>query len=81
MCDRCVDIDYPVADCWRPCYVPRTRATRPLTLQSGWSDEDDDLQVRLRTLLAVIRSQRAEIASLTATAIRPDSRESFEGVE
>lgn len=25
MCDRCALLDYPVADCWRPCYVPPLR--------------------------------------------------------
>lgn len=28
MCDRCAEIDYRVADCWRPCYVP-TRRSEP----------------------------------------------------
>lgn len=33
MCDKCLDIDYPIADVWRPCYVPRTRSqqARPYT--------------------------------------------------
>lgn len=25
MCEHCAEIDYPVADCWRPCYVPPRR--------------------------------------------------------
>lgn len=32
MCERCADIDYPIADIWRPCYTPATRRTaRPYT--------------------------------------------------
>lgn len=29
MCDKCDLIDYPVADCWRPCSVPPRRQAAP----------------------------------------------------
>lgn len=82
MCEKCLDIDYPVADCWRPCYVPRRRTSViPATPRGGFSDEDYDHQHKVNTLMATIRQQRSEIATLKAVHSRPDSRDSFEGVE
>jgi hypothetical protein len=84
MCHRCAEIDYQIADCWRPCYVPPRRPAGwiPTTRPGGFSDEDFDGELTRQKLLAVIRAQRAEIQTLTALArTRTDSRDSFEGVE
>ena len=82
MCDRCADLDYQVADCWRPCYVPRPKPKGFIPTSRGFSDEDFDMQLKVNNLMAVIRKQREEISSLKVKAApREDSRESFEGVE
>lgn len=87
MCDRCADLDYAVADCWRPCYVPRARSTEyiPTTPRGGFSDEDLSAQEKINKLVAIIKRQREEISSLKAihdrTAQPLKSRNSFEGVE
>ncbi len=83
MCTACTLIDYPVDDCWRPCYVPPTqsRGWIPTTPIGGFSDEDYDAQHKINQLMATIRAQRAEISTLKATTHRTDSRDSFEGVE
>lgn len=80
MCDRCLDLDYAVADCWRPCYVPPRRSA-PIQVSRGFSDEDYDAQQKITNLMAVIRAQRTEISTLKAAQTRADSRESFEGLE
>lgn len=83
MCDRCRLIDYPIADCWRPCYVPpsKPRGFIPATPAGGFSDEDYSAQTKINTLLAIIRKQREEISTLKVLRVpRDDSRESFEGV-
>ena len=85
MCDRCALLDYPVAECWLPCYEPRQR-TRPrwyipTTPRGGFDEEDFDAQQRIQSLLSVIRKQRSEISGLKATIHQDDSRDSFEGVE
>lgn len=87
MCDQCLDLDYPVADCWRPCYAPRQRGYQPITGQihptprGGFSDEEYDAQLKINTLMAVIRAQRVEMATMKATPQRTERRESFEGLE
>ena len=90
MCTRCEsEIDYPVADCWRPCYIPTGRTHLPQdrskrippTPRGGFSDEDYDAQHKINQLMAIIRSQRTEISTLKAISHRTDSRDSFEGVE
>lgn len=82
MCERCAEIDYPIADCWRPCYVPRPRPDGFIPVSRGFSDEDFDMQLKLNHLMAIIRKQREEISGLKEKVTpREDSRESFEGVE
>ncbi len=81
MCERCADLDYQVADCWRPCYVPRARPKGFIPVSRGFSDEDFDAQNKINNLMAIIRGQRAEISTLKATQTKDDSRDSFEGVE
>lgn len=81
MCTRCDDLDYPVADCWRPCYVPPMRRKEPMPVSRGFSDEDYDAQLKINNLMAIIRQQRGEISTLKASQPQPDSRDSFEGLE
>lgn len=54
MCEKCDLIDYPVADCWRPCYVPPRRSVEPRPQQRGlvplWNDHTDELHARIRDL-------------------------------
>ena len=85
MCDRCTLIDYPVSDCWRPCYHPlqkqKPKGWIPTVPRGGFDEEDFDAQQRVQILLSVIRTQRSEISILKAKLSPPDSRDSFEGVE
>lgn len=81
MCDRCLTIDYAVADCWRPCYLPSKRAIIPATPRGGFSEDDYDAQFKINRLMAVIRAQRAEIAVLKATQLPTNSHESLEGID
>lgn len=84
MCEKCDLIDYPVADVWRPCYVPRVQPrviVMPPTPRGGFSDEDYDQQQKINSLMAIIRAQRAEISTLKAAQVKPDSLDSFEGLE
>lgn len=81
MCDQCAEIDYAIADCWRPCYVPhRSSRVLPATPRGGFSDEDYSQQQKINDLLATIKRQREEISTLKAIRNPKDSRESFEGV-
>lgn len=84
MCDRCADLDYAVADCWRPCYVPRPKPPGyiPTTPRGGFSDEDYDMQAKVDGLISTIRRQGETIRTLKAKQEPArDARNSFEGVE
>ena len=84
MCQLCALIDYPIADCWRPCYHPQAKQKAkgliPTTPRGGFSDEDFSQQQKVNDLLGIIRRQREAIARLKATQ-NPDSPPRFEGVE
>ncbi len=81
MCDQCTNIDYQVADCWRPCYMPRPKPKGYIPTSRGFSDEDFDAQQKINNLMAIIRAQRSEISTLKTSTNKTDSRDSFEGVE
>lgn len=91
MCDKCVNIDYPIADSiWLPCggppdrYGARNRPPGyiPTTPRGGFSDEDFSMQEKVNRLMARIRTQQEEIARLRAKQQPPDpGTPGFEGVE
>jgi len=75
MCERCRDLDYQVADCWRPCYVPRQRGI-PLIPRGSWSDQNEVLQHTVDDLLKQIKALRHELKQPAPAVHKP-----FEGVE
>lgn len=86
MCDLCMLIDYPVAECWRPCYTPhhrqKPRGYIPTTPRGGFDEADFAARQRIADLLAVIRRQRREISELKRRP--PTDRatgSAYEGVE
>jgi hypothetical protein len=83
MCDKCVNIDYPIGDSiWLPCGGPPSRYRTP-PLRRGYSDADGDGWARVQELMGIIKHQSAAIATLKErhSPISSDSRKSFEGVE
>lgn len=72
MCTRCADYDYPIADCWRPCYVPRRqRSGVQVNIHDSGEDYFFPSQTSVKRFPLIIASR----------FLRADSRESFEGVE
>ena len=70
MCSKCDDIDYPVADIWRPCYVPSGRRSPgyiPTSPRGGFHDTDVEPLRTIQNLSAIIRKQKAEISALKAS--------------
>ena len=66
MCQHCELIDYPVAECWRPCSVPgsKARAVREIRKDSGQDYfESAETIAALRT---IITQQRTTITRLAA---------------
>jgi hypothetical protein len=61
--------------------VPPPKPKGFIPLVGGFSDEDYDAQLKINTLMAIIRRQRGEIATLKAQQQRTDSRDSFEGID
>lgn len=87
MCQSCLDIDYPVADCWRPCYVSPPRKTPILGLTPGriYNEADFESDITIRTLRQTLLAQgrhlkrlRAENAALKTQ--RTDGPPPFEGI-
>ena len=91
MCQRCNDIDYPVADCWRPCYVPpgRSRDSKrsPRGLIPLWTDESDALRATIERLekenhlLTLALSQLRAGSRPSASPTQCSSLQSFTGVD
>ncbi len=74
MCDRCAELDYPIADVWRPCYrsshAEQMRArekTRPVAYHDDYFETSQTI-TSLRAILhqqaRLIRSQRRTIEAL-----------------
>lgn len=61
MCDRCADIDYPVADIWRPCYLPGARRA------NARNDDFFETAEMIGDLRGIIRQQHARIAAQQRT--------------
>lgn len=87
MCDHCALIDYRVADCWRPCYVP-PRATHAMPRPGRIYNEDDfAAQESLTILRQTLLHQQKQIGQLKAqnTALRkgPTTKQgtTFLGIE
>lgn len=76
MCDLCDLIDYPVADCWRPCYVPALKPTQmPLLPRGAWSDESEILQQTVSDLIRQVKALRYELKH------HPQPKITDEGIE
>ncbi len=93
MCARCDLIDYPIADCWRPCYVPRP-ARPSLDVDAMRIHSGQDHFEAAETIVAlrhIIKDQRARqhalereneaLRLLTTPTGHDASRQSFEGID
>lgn len=92
MCQLCDLIDYPVADCWRPCYVPNHPKANVLrAIQKNSGQDYFESAETIATLQTIIKQQRTRQTALerenealrlrAAPQADDDSRESFEGLE
>ena len=91
MCHLCDLIDYPVADCWRPCYVPGQKAKDVRDIRKHSGQDYFESAETIATLQTIIKQQRArqtdlerenEALRLRAAPNGQDaSRQSFEGIE
>lgn len=84
MCAQCDLIDYPVADCWRPCYQPGRRSTLPPAGRI-FNQDDFDAQRTIDVLRAALKASQREAVQLRYRVEAIQSKKSteahFEGAE
>lgn len=91
MCALCDLIDYPVADCWRPCYVPNQNARDIRAIRKNSGQDYFESAQTIETLRTILKQQQFRTTQLerenealrlrTAPHGQDASRQSFEGIE
>lgn len=64
VCIECRDIDYRVADIWRPCYVPRARPAEPV--RRAPTEDHYEAQRIIQALRHRVRELTNQVAALQA---------------